>query len=299
MPWTPATAMFELDVLIATQSPISEPDADESLFMGALATAGVRAELAAWNDSSVRWDRAPLTVIRSTWGYHQHLPEFLAWAEHVSKVSRLLNPLSVVRQNSHKSYLVQMASQGVPVVPTLLVARGNVSDPATLLETTGWPDFVIKPAVSAGSWETWRFSEGATQRQVNGEDGVQTLCRLAAHGDVLVQPFLSSVYTRGEKSLVYVDGEFTHAVVKYPRFAGQSESVTGPHGADSDELDLARQVLSQIPARLLYARVDVLRDDAGRAVLGELEAVEPSLFLQQFPPAADRLIRAIQREVSL
>ncbi|MBU6159760.1 MAG: hypothetical protein KGO50_01455 [Myxococcales bacterium] len=290
--------MFELDVLIATQSPISEPDADESLLMGALAAAGIRAELSAWNDSGVRWERAPLTVIRSTWGYHHYLPEFLAWADHVSKVSRLLNPVSVVRENAHKSYLVRLASQGVPVVPTLLVAQGEVHEPTALLEAAGWQDFVIKPAVSAGSWETWRFSEGVTQRQANGEDAVQTLCRLALRGDVLVQPFLSSVYTRGEKSLVHVDGEFTHAVIKYPRFAGQSESVTGPHGADADELKLARQVLSRIPEKLLYARVDVLRNDAGLAVLGELEAVEPSLFLQQFPPAVSRLVRAIQREVS-
>lgn len=290
--------MFELDVLIATQHPISEPDADEALFMGALAAAGLRADLAAWNDASVQWERAPLTVIRSTWGYHQHLAEFLAWAEHVAKVSRLLNPLSVVCTNAHKSYLTRMAAQGVPVVPTLLVPRGDVASPERLLHGTGWRDFVIKPAVSAGSWETWRFSEGAGQKQSNGEDGEQTLCRLASLGDVLVQPFLSSVYTRGEKSLVYIDGEFTHSVIKYPRFAGQSESVTGPHGADDDELALAEQVLGQIPERLLYARVDILRDDHGCAVLGELEAVEPSLFLKQHPPALARLVQAIRREVS-
>jgi hypothetical protein len=289
--------MFELDVLIATQHPISEPDADESLFMEALASAGMRAELAAWNDASVRWERAPLTVIRSTWGYHQYLPEFLAWTEHVSKVSRLLNSSSVVCANAHKSYLTRMAEQGVPVVPTRLVRQGTVNDPDELLAATGWRDFVIKPAVSAGSWETWRFAEGATQRQSNGENGVQTLCRLALQGDVLVQPFLSSVYTRGEKSLVFIDGEFTHSVIKYPRFAGQLESVTGPHGADADELELARLVLGQVPERLLYARVDVLRDDDGRAVLGELEAVEPSLFLKQFPPALERLVQAIRREV--
>jgi hypothetical protein len=290
--------MFELDVLVATQHPISEPDADEVLFMDALASAGVRAELAAWNDRSVRWERAPLTVIRSTWGYHQYLSEFLAWAEHVSKVSRLLNPLSVVCANAHKSYLTRMAAQGVPVVPTLLVAQGVVDEPGQLLNGTGWRDFVIKPAVSAGSWETWRFAEGATQRQSNGENGVQTLCRLASVGDVLVQPFLSSVYTRGEKSLVHIDGQFTHSVIKYPRFAGQTESVTGPHGADADELELARQVLAQIPEPLLYARVDILRDDEGRAVLGELEAVEPSLFLKQHLPALERLVQAIRREVT-
>ncbi|WP_285689626.1 hypothetical protein [Actinoplanes sp. NBRC 103695] len=45
----------------------------------------------------------------------------------------------------------------------------------------------------------------------------------------------------------------------------------------------------------LYARVDLVRDDAGRSCVLELELVEPSLFLPQAPPKSTaRLVSCLR-----
>jgi hypothetical protein len=46
-------------------------------------------------------------------------------------------------------------------------------------------------------------------------------------------------------------------------------------------------------ASLLYARVDLVRDEAGRPLLMELELVEPSLFLALAPEGRERFVDGI------
>src|SRR5690606_41483742 len=63
-------------------------------------------------------------------------------------------------------------------------------------------------------------------------------------------------------------------------------------------LDVAADVLSMDRAEFLYARVDVVRSDAGEPLLLELELTEPSLgFAFGGRQAADRLARSEERRV--
>ena len=63
-------------------------------------------------------------MCRTPWDYFDRPLEFLAWARGVAARTELVNPIEVLRWNAHKSYLVDLAGRGVPVVPTALVARG-------------------------------------------------------------------------------------------------------------------------------------------------------------------------------
>src|SRR5579864_8742035 len=108
-------------VALATCADLPEPDPDRELHLDALAAAGVDARWLAWDDPSAPFDDALRVVIRSTWNYHLHHDRFLAWAERVA--DRLLNPLPVVRWNSHKGYLGDLARNGIAVVPTEYLAR--------------------------------------------------------------------------------------------------------------------------------------------------------------------------------
>jgi hypothetical protein len=47
---------------------------------------------------------------------------------------------------------------------------------------------------------------------------------------------------------------------------------------------------------LLYARVDLIRDDSGAPRLLELELVEPSVFVAHADGVAERFTRAIMRQ---
>ncbi len=268
-----------------------EPDADEDLLLEALAARGIQARMAAWNDPREDWDAHVPTVIRSTWNYIHALPAFLAWAERAERAAALWNPLEVVRGNVHKRYLAELASLDIPTVPTLLVERGRQLELATLARERRWRRLILKPAVGAGSFETRRFEaheEPEAQRHLE---------RLLARGDALVQPYLESVEGHGERALVCIDGELTHAVRKAPRFANGVECVSTALPIEPDERALAEAVLARAPRDLLYARVDVARGVDGRPQVMELELVEPSLFLRQHPPALQRLVAGLARRL--
>jgi hypothetical protein len=114
---------------------------------------------------------------------------------------------------------------------------------------------------------------------------------------VLVQPYLDSVEGHGERALVWIDGELTHAVRKSPRFIGDAEQVSAAVPIADEEAAVARAALAVAPTPLLYARIDVARDEHGAPRVMELELVEPSLFFAQGPAALARLVAALRRQV--
>jgi hypothetical protein len=276
-------------VRIATCLTLPEPDPDEQLLLGALAARGVDATMCAWDDPSVDWDAPVPTVIRSTWNYHFAREAFVAWAERASRAAPLHNPAHVVTWNSHKRYLVELESRGVAATPTELVERGETAELGEILARRGWQRVVVKPAVSGGSFATRRFDR--TQLV----DGQAFLVEQLAARDMMVQQYLESVDGYGERSLVHIDGEITHAIRKTPRFSGDDEAVTGPLPIMDDERALAAAALAPFDGQLLYGRVDLARDAHNIPRVMELELIEPSLFLLQHRPALDRLVEAIAR----
>jgi glutathione synthase/RimK-type ligase-like ATP-grasp enzyme len=199
-----------------------------------------------------------------------------------------------VQWNAHKSYLDELAARRCPVVPTAFYTRGApVVDLQADLAFHGFGEIVVKPTVGAGSFATRRFSASPEARA----EAERFLRELLAERDVMVQAYVPSVETHGERSLVFVDGEITHAMRKAPRFSGQDEAVTGPHPIAAEERRLAEEALAPWASRLLYGRVDMAPDATGKPMIMELELIEPSLFLQQYPPALERLVTAILSRV--
>ena len=92
---------------------------------------------------------------------------------------------------------------------------------------------------------------------------------------------------------MFIDGEFTHAVRKSPRFAGGVEQVSASLPISAAERAVGEAALAPFRATLLYGRVDVAPGPDGRPVVMELELVEPSLFLLQEPRALARLADSI------
>src|SRR5262249_12830814 len=150
----------------------------------------------------VDWDAPIPTILRSTWNYALHPEAFAAWIDRVARAAPLWNPREVVHANLHKRYLVELAARGVPVVPTTIVERNGTIDLAARRER-----FVVKPEVGASSLDTRAFEPGDPAA---GEH----LARLTARGAALVQPYVASVHDYGERSVVWIDGELSHAVRK-------------------------------------------------------------------------------------
>jgi hypothetical protein len=164
-----------------------------------------------------------------------------------------------------------------------------------LLAAEGWRRASVKPAVSADSWETLVCDADEPG------PGQAHLDRLLCERDLLVQPYLSAVEASGERCLVFLDGDYAHAVRKNAltlggRWAGLPEGV--PVEAAPDELAAARAVLVAAGFEgLLYARVDLVRDEHGRPRLLELELAEPTLFLADHPQGLARLVAGLERRL--
>ena len=276
---------------VATCVAIPEPDQDEAVLADALDRAGVRHALLGWDDPAVDWDAPIPTVLRSTWNYSRHIAKFEAWLRRVAAAAPLVNPLDVVLGNVHKRYLLELAARGVPVVPTTLV---TAADGAGVALPAG--RFVIKPEVGGGSWLARAFDGGDAGDTAAARTHFATVL---ATGDALVQPYVASVEDYGERSLVWIDGELSHAIRKAPRFSGDQESTTGPLPIADDERAVAVAALAPVADRILYGRVDMARDDAGRPMVKELELVEPSLFFARGDGSVERYVAALKRRLQL
>jgi O-ureido-D-serine cyclo-ligase len=284
-----------IDVALASCVDLPEPDADLPPLLAALREAGLSVEVLGWDDPLADFASARMTLLRSTWNYSVQLDAFLAWVDRVAASSALWNRPETVRWNAHKSYLLDLEARGVPVVPTHLARRGDATPLSALMAARGWTDVVVKPAVSGGSRETMHVDER------NPPAGEAHLRSLVAREDVLVQPYLRSVEAYGERAVVWIDGELTHAVRKAPRFIGGFESVSAAVPIAPDEAELARRavaVAAELTAPLLYARVDVARDADGAPHVMELELLEPSLFFPQAPAALERYVAAVAQRLA-
>ncbi len=268
-------------------------DEDLPPLLAALAAAGLDADVADWDDREVDWARFRLAVLRSTWDYAERCAEFLAWAEQTAKVTTLVNPPPVIRWNTDKHYLRDLARAGVPTVPTHFVEPGErATEALQRFLREGIAEWVVKPAVGAGSRDAARYTKGEDRA---ASAHIERL--LDAGRSVLLQPYLEQIDLHGETALIYFSGRFSHAIRKGPLLRRGNapteelfleEHIT-PRVPGADELDVAERALTALPfAPPLYARVDLIRSADAKPCLLELELTEPSLFFVHAPGAAAR-----------
>ncbi|WBB67417.1 hypothetical protein [Micromonospora sp. WMMD812] len=285
-------------VALVTCTELADLDPDDRLVLAPLAARGITAEPAVWDDPASDWTAYDLVVLRSPWDYMLRRDEFVAWAE---RVPTLANPADVVRWNTDKRYVGELSAAGVPTVPTSWVVPGESWQPPA---ESG--EYVIKPAVSAGSQDTGRYDLADPEHR---KLAVAHVRRLSDAGRVtMIQPYLTAVDTAGETALLFLAGPdglaFSHAIRKGPMLTGPDFGVEGLYRpeeitarlATEAQLAVAEKTLAAVPGgseRLLYARVDLIPGPDGSPVLVELELTEPSLFLAHAAGAPERLADAI------
>ncbi len=273
-------------IALATAIAATGLDEDMPPLLAALTAAGMDAQVVAWDDPTVSWSRFDLVLLRSTWNYTDHREAFLAWCESVAARTRLLNAPDLVRWNTDKRYLGELAAAGVPVIDSHFLAPGD--DPAGM---PALAEFVVKPTVGAGSRGARRFADSERDRAI---DHAGALLDAGCH--VLVQPYLAQVDQAGETALLFFDGQYSHAIRKGPllhrgedatRALFAAEHITPRQPTDAEKT-IAQGILAALPfAAPLYARVDLLPSPDGPRLL-ELELAEPSLFFDHAPGSAER-----------
>lgn len=300
-------------IALVTCADLPDLDPEDQPLIDALAARGAEARAVVWSDPGVDWSSFDIAVLRSTWDYTEKYAEFLAWA---ASVPRLVNPPNVIRWNSDKHYLQRLADHGLDVVQTTWLEPSRNFDKRALHNRfPAREDFVIKPAISAGSKETARYTATDADSRRYAIEHAHRL--LSAGRSVMVQRYIPEVDSLGESALIFLHGTFSHAVHKDAMLAPGDDVVDGlykpeqmsAHRATEAEIQAAQNVLAfaraRIPGRnpasrpLLYARVDLVTPRDGHPVLMELELVEPSLFCSLAPGSLDRFADAILAEVRM
>ncbi len=287
--------MVPIDCTLVTCEQFPALDPDDRLLADELRKRGMRVSIATWSDPKVDWSASRVCVVRSTWDYYRRYDEFIAWLDRTSELTAIRNDERLIRWNAHKSYVRDIERAGVSVVPTEWVERGASRSLADLCESRGWPAVVVKPALGAAASDVLlvRCDRASLAR------GQDHLDRLSPAQDVLVQPYLKSVSTYGERALMFFGGRYSHAVVKKPfdTVLVVSDERSSLVEATAEELDVAGRALNAVPGRTVYARVDLLHDDDGNALVSEVEVIEPGLYLGVHEPARSMLADAIEREL--
>ena len=273
------------------------PDPDAEVLVPALRAGGATSvELRSWDDPTVSWSAVDVVLVSSTWDSVDRPDEYLAWS---SAIPHLQNPPDVVAWNLDKRYLRDLEAAGLPIVPTTWVGP---DDPIPDLPDG---DVVVKPAVSAGGRSTaWHSREASAGGAVAAH--VESLQRLGA--TAMVQRHVAGVAQVGEVKAVYLDGVASHAV----RVGGLLDRDAGtmerpwekpvPVAAEvlsAEERSVGDAVVAELARRFsrppAYGRVDLVRDDGGRARILEVELIDPLLFLATSDGAATRLAEAVLR----
>jgi glutathione synthase/RimK-type ligase-like ATP-grasp enzyme len=271
--------------------------ADDSLAKTPLFRHGIDVVGIPWDDPIADWTQFDAVVLRSCWDYFHHAPKFFSWIDRLeSQHVKLINDYATVRWNAEKTYLRDLLRAGAEVVPTVYAPRNSSVSIAEVIREQKWQRAVIKPAISGTSLHTW-VSSALTleqdQRQLNA---------LLTQRNMMLQEYLPEIESDGELSLIYFDEQYSHAVRKVPRqgdFRVQSDfgGTTSTVIPDTGVRRQADEVLQAAARKSVYARVDgVIRE--GIFLVMELELVEPHLFLDNDPGAAERFAEVLTNRVS-
>ncbi len=288
-----------MNIALATCTDLPGWEIDDKPLIDALNKLHASVHLPAW-DSHIDWEQFDITVIRTTWDYHPRKNEFVAWCKNVP---RLFNNANIIKWNTHKSYLQELESHGVAIAPTVWIKEGqrtNVQQVMHQFNTIrGRGRGFIKPQVGACASDTLRFSHDELEQAQHFLDS-------NVHQDMMVQPYIESVETKGELSAIFIDGEYTHGVQKIPvkgdyRVQDDFGASDTPYTFTDAEIRTMHEVLHHVPNQedLLYARFDYLLDHEGTLLLNELELVEPSLFFRHCGESAVALANAIVNRVKI
>lgn len=259
---------------------------EDRLLSAALGKHGLKVTRTNWDNPDFNWADTKYVVFRTPWDYFNRYDEFAPWLESAGKVTKFINPIEVINWNIDKHYMLELEKAGIDIPPTVFIEPGDTRTLDEITKELKWDEFILKPAISGGAWHTYRMKRDNIAEH-------ETIYReLIQDRSMLVQEYQKSILSEGEVSYMVFGGKFTHAVLKKGKakdFRVQENfgGTVHDYSPSAEEIEFAQMVVEKAKPGIIYARVDVMRDNAGKLSLGELEVFEPALWLRMYPPAAD------------
>jgi len=252
---------------------------------------GFIAKAVIWNDKTVNWSDFDYLIFRNTWDYFEKETEFNLWLDRIEQLGiNTLNPIEIIKENKHKFYLRKMEKDGISILPTIFIDKTKHLNLIKIIPKH-WKKAVIKPAFSAGSYQTSVF-DTSDIKKINEE-----YHKIAQEKELLLQEFIPEIQTLGETSFIFFNKKFSHAVNKKPidgdfrvqsQFGGKYILIQ----PTQELIDKAQKVVNTFHDKLLYARVDGIVID-NELHLMEIECIEPDLYFDLSKGAMEQFVASI------
>ena len=259
---------------------------EDRILFNALERKGLRVHRIDWTNNEFDWSSTRAVVFRSVWDYPQRYEEFVRFLKYVDTKTVMINPLKTILWNLDKHYLRDLENSGIRIPHTIYIEKNESITLHQLHSQNRFTEFILKPAMSAGARHTYRIDSNNLDRH---EEIFQ---QLITNEPMMLQPFLHHVLTDGERTVIIINGKYSHAVLKKVKsgdFRVQDDfgGTVRHYRPTSEEIEFAEHAVSVCSPLPLYARVDLLRDNSNQLVISELELIEPELWFRFHPVAAD------------
>jgi glutathione synthase/RimK-type ligase-like ATP-grasp enzyme len=290
--------MHKYDITILTDSRYDNPAIindysynvmlEDRLLKEALERKGLKAHRTYWDNPDFDWTRTRYAIFRTTWDYFDRIEEFMPWLEKTAELTQFINPISLLKWNMDKHYLRDLQQNGIEIPDTIFIEKGEKRALSEISKDKIWTEFILKPAISGAARHTYRFSK----EEIGKYETIFT--SLIANESMLLQEFQKNILTKGEIALMLFGGRFSHAVLKLAKagdFRVQDDfgGTVHDYTPTEQEIALAEKVITSISPLPAYARVDIFWDNHDKAVLSELELIEPELWFRKSENAANML----------
>jgi glutathione synthase/RimK-type ligase-like ATP-grasp enzyme len=267
---------------------------EDELVKKALEKDGLKVVRLSWDDPDFDWSSTNFVLFRTTWDYFDRFDEFSAWLTKISQQTTLINSENIIRWNLDKHYLLDLQQNGVHICESYFIEKGTSSTLKVLSEKYGLTNFVIKPCISGAARHTYKVNSETISEYES------IFKELISQEAFIIQPFQHNIVEKGEISLMIMNGEFTHAVLKIAKkgdFRVQDDFGGSVHNYNptEEEIAFAKKAVNACPEKPMYARVDVFTDNNGKLAIAELELIEPELWFRNSPEAAAQLSKGIKK----
>ncbi len=279
-----------MKIALATCDDVDHAVGIDDALIASLQALGHDVSSPSWTSRQVLWHRFDVVIVRTTWDWYHDPEKFRDWIARVAMRTKMLNPPTCLQWGLDKRFLLDLAAAGVPVVPTLAMNVPDIKRATTWARHNGYEKLVLKPSLSAGAIGI---------EIVNSENlGDRLPLNWPSQGVRLIQPYFKSIETIGELSIIIINGTVGYAVCKRPKpgdfriqaeWGGRTISMVPPASA----ITVAKAAYAALAGEPFYARIDLVVDDEGQYRVIEAEVVEPDLFFNHVPEAAETLAKAI------
>ena len=268
---------------------------ERKLLQEALEYRGLKVDCIYWDHPTYDWTQTKAVLFRTIWDYFERYDEFCLWLEKVKDKTQMINSKSLIDWNIDKHYLRDLEKKGISIVPTVFVDTGAYRSIQDVCLEKGWSDVVIKPAISAGAFHTYKVLK---EERASFEALFENL---VSERDMLIQPFQETIMTLGEASLMVFNGRYTHAILKKAKtgdYRVQDDYGGSVHDytPTSKEIAFAKKVFQSCDPMPAYGRADIIWDANRTILLGELEIIEPELWIRNFPASVEHFVDGVLKQ---